>query len=110
MATVYWIERSAFGNFINFTDQDAGGHETVATDSQIEIEYTGKPTTLGLSDSIDEDVASLVMWDVLKDLYTLRGNRIAFSLAHDNYKSQKVLVNKLKNLHSSGMTVRAYDY
>ena len=110
MATVYWVERSAFGNFINFTDNESGGQITVPTSSQLEVEYTGKPSTLSLSDSIDEDLASLVMWDVLKDLYTLKGNRVAFSLAHDNYKSQKVLVNKLKNLHTTGFTVRAYDY
>ena len=95
MATNYYIEKSDFGNFINFTDSDSGGVITVPNASQIEIEYVGDPTALSLTDNIDENLSNLVMWAVAKILFSIDGKTINnledFTLVvQDKYTGEKV--------------------
>ena len=110
MATNYFIERSEFGSFINFTDADSGGVTTVPTSSQIEVEYLGIPNNLTLSSNIDDKLANLVMWTALQDLYTMEEKTLAYRLAERNAKTQRKLAIKSKNLHSSDFTVRQWHY
>lgn len=110
MATLYFIENSDFGAFINFTGEGTGGVTTVPTTSQIEVEYLGKPATLALTSNVDEDLGSLLMWGVSQILYSQQKNKIGFSLAEKNVRAQRVLIGKLKNLGSTDFTVKQWDF
>jgi len=108
MATAYWIEKSAFGNFINFTDDASGGVVTVS--DQIEIEYLGTPAPLTMAGNIEENVGKLAMWKTCQTVYGILGKGAQQKLAFDNVKALRILINKYKNAHSSDMTIKQWDF
>lgn len=111
MATGYWIERSGLVNYINFIDEDDHTDVNIAATSSIDIEYKGLPADVTLATTgLDHHVTSLVMWEVLKVLYTSVNNKLGFSLAHENTKSQRKLLAKSKNLSGFNIQIKQYDY
>jgi len=110
MSTAYWIDKRAFGNFINFTDDSSGGVITVGTSDQMEIEYLGLPTALATTDNIDTYVADLLMWKTAQTIFGLKGNTVQYNIAFNSVKAQRVLVNKAKSLHTSEITIKQWDY